>query len=317
MQCVILAAGKGTRLLPITSKRPKAMLPILGKPIIERVMESLRNDVIDEFILVVNPKDHEIIDYFQHKSSFDTKVRFAYQVEPLGTANALNCAAPLIRGDFVLSACDNLMPDGDIQHMFDAWREKTRPTAILALMRVSREMTNRSGMVKIEDGWVQSIIEKPEPEEAPSDIASLPLYYLPYAILDFLNNVKRSPRGEYELQDVIQMLIENMGFVRGILVSSRLTLTEPVDLLHINRHYLSANSSQVINMSKSIGVNTRLKPPLYIEAGSIIGKNCLIGPNVYIEHECYIRDGSVIQDSILLRGASIQPGVNIRSEVVY
>jgi len=79
MQGVILAAGKGCRLHPITSSRSKAMLPILGKPIVERVMELLLPNGVDDFILVVSPEDRDITHYFRRESTLEAEVRFVYQ----------------------------------------------------------------------------------------------------------------------------------------------------------------------------------------------------------------------------------------------
>ncbi len=109
MQAVILAAGHGSRLQPITLTRSKAMVPILGKPIVERVMEDFFANGIDDFILVVSTRDRHITRYFRHESKLEADVRFVYQPERLGMANALQCAAQLITDDFFLSACDNLI----------------------------------------------------------------------------------------------------------------------------------------------------------------------------------------------------------------
>lgn len=316
MQSVILAAGKGSRLHPITTDRSKAMLPILGRPIVERVMEALAKNGVDDFILVVSPEDRYITNYFRRESQIEADVRFAYQAERLGMADALGCAAPLITGDFVLSACDNLLPESEITRVLAAWRGPQGTKAVLTLMQVPAEQISSSGIVELQDGWVTSIIEKPSREKAPSDIASLPLYCLPHTILEYLKEVVPSPRGEYELQDAIQMLIERQGGVRGVMVTRRLTLTRPADLLNINRHYLTEGNTQPQLQPQTVGPNTHLITPLHIEAGTIIGANCIIGPNVYIERDCRIADGAHIRDAILLREASVPPRADIADQVV-
>ena len=109
MQGIILAAGRGTRLKPITLTRSKAMVPIVGKPIVERVMDDLVANGVDDLILVISPDDKEIVAHFAHNSEIGASVRFVHQAERLGMAHALQCAAPLIYDDFVLTACDNLV----------------------------------------------------------------------------------------------------------------------------------------------------------------------------------------------------------------
>ncbi|MEW5870190.1 MAG: sugar phosphate nucleotidyltransferase [Chloroflexota bacterium] len=316
MQAIILAAGKGSRLHPITTSRSKAMLPILGKPIVERVMEHHCANGVTDFILVVNHDDRYITRYFHRESTLDADVRFVYQMQRQGMADALRCAQPLIEDDFILSACDNLTSKEHIARMLAAWRAEPRPNAILTLTRMPAEQLSSTGVVVMQGPWVTRIVEKPAPGLAPSDIASLPLYIFSQAILDYLPEVPRSPRGEYELQDAIQMLIERQAGVRGLLVEGRLTLTRPADLLEINRHYLTTGNNLPQLQPQTVGPNTRLVTPLHIEQGVIIGANCTIGPNVYIERDCHIGDNAEIKDAILLRESTIPDGAQITDQVI-
>lgn len=316
MQAVILAAGKGSRLHPITTSRSKAMLPILGKPIVERVMEGLVVNDVDDFILVVSQNDHYIRRYFQQESQIEVNVRFVIQPERLGMADALRWAAPLIQEDFVLSACDNLIDSGDIARMLDLWQTSPRPNAILTLLTVPAEQINRSGIVALDGDRVVRILEKPAQNDAPSDIASLPLYCFSHQLLDYLPEVRLSPRGEYELQDAIQMLIDRHGEVRGLMVDSRLTLTRPADLIEINRHYLASSDTQSQLQTQTVGPNTQLITPLHIEGGTVIGPDCIIGPNVYIERDCRIGAQAIIRDAILLREAIVPKRAEIADQVV-
>jgi NDP-sugar pyrophosphorylase family protein len=316
MQGVILAAGHGSRLQPITLTRSKAMVPILGKPIVERVMEQLLRNGVDDLILVVSPRDRYITRYFRRESRIEADVRFAYQAERLGMANALLVAAPLINDDFVLSACDNLISEQYVGQMLAAWGSNPRPNAILTLMPAEPERLGKVGIVAMDGPWVTRIVEKPSPEEAPSNISSLPLYCFTRRILDYLPQVPLSARGEYELQDAIQMLIEGEGRVRGLLVDERLTLTSPADLLAINRHYLLTGNDQPQLAPHTVGRNTRLITPLRIEGGTVIGENCTIGPNVYVERDCQIGDGVTICNAVILRESSVPDGVIVENQVV-
>jgi NDP-sugar pyrophosphorylase family protein len=316
MQAVILAAGHGSRLQPITLKRSKAMVPILGKPIVERVMEDFLANGVDDFILVVSTRDRHITRYFRRESRLDADIRFIYQPERLGMANALQCAAQLITEDFFLSACDNLISADHVGRMLEAWHAEPRPNAVLTLMLVEPERLGSVGIVEMDGPWVTRIVEKPPPEEAPSDISSLPLYSFSKRILSYLDQVPLSPRGEYELQDAIQMLIERDGRVRGEITSERLTLTSPTDLLAINRHYLISDDDQPQLAPSRVGPNTQLVTPLRIERGTVIGRDCCIGPNAYIERDCTIRDGVAIRNAVVLRESSVPAGVVIENEVI-
>ena len=316
MQGVILAAGKGSRLHPITLKRSKAMLPILGKPVVERVMETIYANGVRDFILVVSQDDQDIVKYFNEESELEVDITFVIQEERLGMANALQCAAPFIHQDFVLSACDNLAPVEHVAELIERQQKDETIHATLSLMCIDPSNVGKTGIVELADGRITRIVEKPRPEEAPSDVASLPLYVFTPRILDYLPQVPLSPRGEYELQDAIQMLIETDGGGQGVFVESRLTLTGPDDLLVINRHYLLNGYDRPQLAPFTVGNNTHLITPLRIEQGTIIGEGCVIGPRVYIERDCHIGSNVTIKDAVVLRESAIEDGAMVVGQVV-
>ena len=316
MQGVILAAGKGSRLHPITVERSKAMLPIVGKPIVERVMDMLVDNGIHDFILVVSPEDRDITRHFRRESTLHADIRFVYQPERKGMAHALSCAAPLISADFVLSACDNLVAPGDVGRLIASMQSESQPNGILTLMPVEPERIASGASIEMEGSWIKRIIEKPRPEEVRSDLASLPLYAFSNRLLDYLPEVRVSPRGEYELQDAIQMLIDREGKVGSIRVERRMTLTNAADLLTLNREYLIHEGEHPQLAPQTVGPGTRFITPLRIERGAVIGRNCTIGPNVYIEQDCRVGDDVTVANGILLRGAQIPDGAVIANQVV-
>ena len=178
------------------------------------------------------------------------------------------------------------------------------------------EQVPASGVVALDGDLVVRIVEKPRLQDAPSHIASLPLYCLPHSLLGYLPEVQPSLRGEYELQDALQLLIQRQGGVRGLLVDTRLTLTNPADLLSINRHFLMQGGEAPHIQPQRVGAGTQLIKPLHIEAGVVIGSDCRIGPNVYIERNCRIGAGALIRDAVLLREALVPPGAIIQDQVV-
>jgi len=293
------------------------MLPILGKPIVERVMEQFTSAGLNDFILIISPEDNQITQYFQRESKIKGRVRFVYQEKRLGTTHALRKAVPLINGDFYLSACDNLTSPHHIGRMHKLWHSESRPNGILTLMEVELEQVVNTAVVTMEKSWVTGIVEKPALEEAPSQIASLPLYCFKKKFLDYLPEAGISQRGEYELQDAIQMLIEIDGKVHGLMIASRLTLTNPADLLKINQHFFKSGYKDTQLHPKSVGENTRLIPPLLIERGTIIGANCTIGPNVYIERDSQVGAGARIRDALLLQEITVPAGAVINNQIVY
>jgi NDP-sugar pyrophosphorylase family protein len=315
MQAVILAAGKGSRLNPITLNRSKAMVPILGKPIVERVMETLLKNGVRDFILVVSREDSEVGQYFREQSPLDINLQYVVQPERLGMANALSLAAPYIHEVFILSACDNLVPVAHVAELLAAHQAR-QANATLSLMEIDPSLVGRTGVVELHDGYIKRIVEKPSSTEAPSNIASLPLYVFSRKLLEYLPEVKPSPRGEYELQDAIQMLIDRTGNVTGVFTPERLQLTNAADLLALNRHYLTTGGDEPQLAPQTVGQHTHLITPLRIEEGTTIGPGCVIGPRVYIERNCQIGADVLIKDAVILRGTTIADGRQVVGEVV-
>ncbi|MBN2006483.1 MAG: NTP transferase domain-containing protein [Anaerolineae bacterium] len=316
MQGVVLAAGQGKRLQPLTGTRSKAMMPIAGKPIVERVMELIALGGVDDFILVVAPQDREIEQYFQREAALQANVRFVYQAARKGMAHALLQAAPLINGDFFLSACDNLVSAESIANVCAFWQTEPRPNAILTLMPTTVERICSGATVGLEGVWVTRIIEKPKPEEILSNLASLPLYAFTPRILDYLPEVQPSPRGEYELQDAIQKLIARDGRVGAVVLESRMTLTNAADLLALNLAYLHSETGAPHLQPEAVGPHTHFVTPVRVESGVVIGAHCAIGPNVYLEHGCCIGNGAVLRDAVVLRGAAVADGETVVEQVI-
>ncbi len=163
MQAVILSAGRGTRLMPITETRTKAMCPVAGKPIVERVMDTLVANGISEFILVTSPDDLEIVEYFEKKSQIEASVQFVHQTEQLGMGHALLQAAPYIYDDFILSSCDNLVEEVAILRMLSLWTSDPPPNGIMALIRVGPDELTRMGVVEITMNNVSFVLLKSQP----------------------------------------------------------------------------------------------------------------------------------------------------------
>lgn len=316
MQAVILAAGKGSRLAPITDSRSKGMLPILGKPIAERIFDTLVGSSLKDFVLVVSPEDREIRQYFLEKSSLEINIQFVDQFKRLGTADALRLAAPYITGDFVLSACDSLVPAGEMGNLIETWSKHFDIQGLLSLERIPLQDTVKTGIVTMNGESVTGIIEKPAPEEAPSNISSTPLYIFSTRILDYLPQVPLSSRGEYELQDAIQMMIDDGHSVHGLFLQDRRTLTTADDLLAINLQFLDRQSDDSKVEAQQIGHGTKIIEPVYIEQGVVIGANCQIGPGVYIEENARIGEGVQLENVVILFGARIPDGVDLGDQII-
>ncbi len=314
MQGVLLAAGKGTRLQPLTLVRSKAMAPVAGRPLAARVADLLVAQGIIELIVVLSPHDVELRAYFSHQADLGVPVRFVEQAERKGMAHALGLAAPLIAADFIMSACDNLVSVEHVAALVHAHRQG-QATATLSLMPIDIAEASKTGIVEWDAPFVRRIVEKPAPEEAPSNIASLPLYVFAPDVLSLLPAITPSPRGEYELQDAIQMLIERTGRVLGVLTEARQQVTNAADLLALNGEYLDRDPGQVVTASP-LPDSITLIPPVVIEANVELGPGTVIGPRVYIETGARVGAGAHIQQALILRDGEVPAHSTVNATVV-
>lgn len=236
MQAVILAAGKGTRLKPFTDTHSKAMAPIAGKPIVHRVIDNISKTGINNFVIVISPDDNEQKAYLESNLK-DFNVTLAYQSEQLGMGHALKCASEYINDDFLVSACDTLIDQPSIQNLKDKF-ETGDCSMVFALDTAPEHKISSYGIVDFDDsGRVKSIIEKPDPKDAPSNKYAVPMYIFSLEFRNYLDRLKLSPREEYEIQDAISAFLEDKGPQPGIFIQERHDLTTMEDLERINKMY--------------------------------------------------------------------------------
>lgn len=319
MQGVILAAGKGKRLQPVTPARTKAMAPVAGKPIVARVFDLLVQNGVKEIVLLVSPDDEAIQPYFAQHTPPGVRVTFVVQHERLGMAHALGLVAPHLHGDFIMSACDNLVPPEHVAALI-ATHHREQANATLSLMEIDIAHAASTGIVEWEHDahgrLIRRIVEKPKPEDAPTNISSLPLYLFSPKLLDYLLQVNPSPRGEYELQDAIQLLINGSGRVTGVLTAVRWQLTNVADLIELNRHFLVNEPTSAQIFTRTIGNHVQLIPPLRIDPGCVIGDHCVIGPHVYLEANCQIGAAAHLSNAIGLRCATVAPASTVLDTII-
>jgi bifunctional UDP-N-acetylglucosamine pyrophosphorylase/glucosamine-1-phosphate N-acetyltransferase len=313
MQAVILAAGLGTRLRPVTADRSKAMVPVLGRPLVERAVLPFTKNGVRDFVFVISSDDAEITSHFNERTSLDITARFVIQEERLGMAHALGLAAPLVHGRFVVSACDSLL---DPWHVRDLFSVGDDADAVLSLLEVEPEVLRRSAVVELDGAQIRRIVEKPSPGDAPSNTVSLPHYVFSPRLLELLPSVEPSHRGEYELQDAIQDLIDGDRKVIGIHAHKRLQVSSPEDLLTLTRQLFSDGTEPFRIGPAADSRRMTLVEPFHIEPGAELGDDCEIGPGVFLEAGCHIGDGAVVRRSVVLRGARVAAGETVEDRVV-
>ena len=203
MKAVILAAGKGTRLRPLTDDRPKALVEVDGRPLLAHVFEQLVEVGVSEFVVVVGYRKSQIID--RYGDSFrGVPITYAHQREQLGLAHALLQAKPYVDEEFALMLGDNVF-DANLGDVVDRQRHADVDAAFL-VEEVPIEEASRYGVCETtEGGEVVEVVEKPD--DPPSNLVMTGFYTFSPAIFHACHLVQASDRGEYELPDTIDLLL--------------------------------------------------------------------------------------------------------------
>ncbi len=314
MKAVILAAGKGTRLHPVTLSRPKHLIPIGGKPMIEHALSALKNAGIKEVIIVVNYLAEALKQHIGDGTTFGMEISFVVQEELRGTADATGCVESFTEGPFLLTYGDWLTTSEVITRILKT-HEKKQPTITMAVVPVDNP--EHYGIVELENSWVKGITEKPSRNEAVSNLANAGVYILPTKIFEAIRRTTPSPRGELEITDSLSLLLREGSSIAAVSLERSDTLDVGLlwDLLPANAWVLRKIKSKTLghieNGTNLIGPiiveeGARIRSGAYIEGPAFIGRNSDIGPNCFIRphtsigQEVRIGNACEIKNSIVM-----------------
>lgn len=314
MRAVVLSGGEGSRLRPITHTQAKQLIPVGGTPILFHALGAIRDAGIDEVAIVVGPpNEDEVRTAVGDGGRWGIRITYVHQPAPLGLAHAVLTAADFVRGEpFLLYLGDNVILDGVTGFVREF--ERTRPDAQIFVARVPEP--ERFGVVELDGDRVVRLVEKPK--EFVSDLALVGVYLFDDSILEACASLEPSWRGEYEITEAIQWLVDRGASVRVEMLEGWWKDTgKPDDLLEANRMLLSLATPSVqgeVDVATSVeGVavvgpgakvtRSRLVGPVVIGANAIV-EDSTLGPDVSLEPGCEIV-GSVIHDSILMEGCRV------------
>ncbi|MGD8634453.1 MAG: sugar phosphate nucleotidyltransferase [Anaerolineales bacterium] len=311
----MLAAGRGSRLGAIGSLTSKAALPLLGKALLTRVVETFIG-VVDSVVVVVNPEDKQTLSLITQTPLNEIEVQIVEQRQSLGSGDALRKAWPFIDGSCIVSACDSLMPAEYIRE-FVRHFETTSPDALLAVGTVDEKTGLPSSSIEVGGAnRIERVIEKPKSSELLSNKMALPLYAFQHSFQDELSALEISERGEYELTQAIQNLIEQGGAVFGFPAPKRVTVNTPLEYLSVIRGMLSDMHGVHIGRGVRMAPSAMIHPPVYIEKSVVIHSGASIGPDAYIMSGCVIGSDGKVQDAIVFRDSEVPGGSSIRRKIV-
>ncbi|HTU13952.1 MAG TPA: glucose-1-phosphate thymidylyltransferase [Solirubrobacterales bacterium] len=311
---LILSGGAGTRLRPITHTSAKQLVPVANKPVLFYGIEALVEAGVTEIGIIIAPVTGvEIREAVGDGSRFGAEVTYIEQAEPAGLAHAVLTAEEFLGGSpFVMYLGDNLLRNG-ISGLVESFRQNS-PEAIILLTEV--DDPSSYGVAELDGDRVVGLVEKPE--NPPSNMALVGVYLFSPAIMEASRGLKPSWRGELEITEAIQALIEDGRDVQSEIVKGWWKDTgQLADMLEANRLVLeeihtrldgevenSKIDGRVIVEEGAVLRDSVVRGPAVIAAGAVI-EDTYIGPYTSIGANCAVRR-SEVEHSILLAGAVVE-----------
>jgi len=313
---VILHGGAGTRLRPLTFSGPKQLVPVANKPVSQYVLEDLVSSGIRDIAIILGETFPELVrEYYGDGSKFGCKITYIYQGRPLGIAHAVSLTRKFVGNDkFVVYLGDNLLQCGIKEYV--KYFEESDLDAMILLKEV--DDPRMFGVVELDDeGNLVRLVEKPK--EPPSKYAVIGVYFFKPLVFDVIKDLRPSWRGEYEITDTIQLLLDRGYKVDYKIVKGWwLDTGKKDDILYANSLILDERISREVNGEI---VDSRVEGRVLIGKGSkivnsiirgpsVVGRNCyiedsFIGPYTSVGDDCKVVNSSV-EYSVILQGALIQ-----------
>jgi glucose-1-phosphate thymidylyltransferase len=325
MKALITSGGKGTRLRPLTHTQNKHLIPIANKPILHYAIETVVNAGINEIGIVTNQEGKEVVEAIGNGNKWGVKISYIPQEAPLGLAHVIKISEQFIGNEpFIFYLGDNMVVGG-VKRFIDAF-EQDDVNCYLTLANVKDP--ERFGVPEIKGNRIVAVEEKPEKPKSRYAVAGIYIY--DHHIFEAVNNIKKSARGEYEISDAHQYLI-NRKYKIGF---SEITgwwkdTGKPIDLLEANRLVLEHHKPVV---KGTVDENSSIAGSVTIEEGAkiidsnirgpaIIGKNTVIensyiGPFTSIYNNCIIKNSEVEFSIVLEQCQIIDVGIRIESSIL-
>ena len=306
--CVMLAAGQGKRMQPLTNTRPKVMVPIANRPIIEWNLIKARDAGITRFLFIIGYKSEMVRDYFKDGSDWDVHIDYVNQGTPKGTGHAISVVEPFIEEEFIVLSGDTIFGSDDIKKIDDT-------SCCMGICEVDHP--EEYGVVELQDDQIIHIHEKVK--DPVSRMINAGIYHFTKDIFECIKRTGLSKRGEYELTDAINLCAKDKP-VRSVVINTWRDIGYPWDLFDATREILEGLTPSIkgvvepyatIKGPVSIGEDTVVMNGAYITGPVIIGKNCKIGPNCHIRpytaigDGCHIGGASEVKNSVIMDGSNV------------
>jgi UDP-N-acetylglucosamine diphosphorylase/glucosamine-1-phosphate N-acetyltransferase len=306
MQTVILAAGQGTRMRPLTESLPKPMLPVADRPLVAHTADAAVEAGASELLVVVGYEADDVRAFFGDEYR-GVPVTFCRQEEQRGTADAVRAASEHLDGAFAVLNGDNLYEPADVEALFE------RGPA-LAAIRV--EDPTSYGVLSTEGSRVTGIVEKPA--DPPSNLANAGAYVFPEQAREWLD-VDPSERGEYEITDVVTRTIEAVD-VTAVELDRWLDVGRPWELLAANEWQLGELDRDVrgdvaddaeLRGNVVVEAGATIEPGVVIEGPVLVREGAHVGPNAYVRGHTLLAEDTEVGNSVEVKNSVIMADSNV------
>ncbi|WP_435159744.1 bifunctional sugar-1-phosphate nucleotidylyltransferase/acetyltransferase [Haladaptatus sp. DFWS20] len=306
MQAIVLAAGEGTRMRPLSGSVPKPMLPVAAEPLVAHTTRAAVDAGADEIVLVVGYEADTVREYFGEEYA-GIPVKYAVQEEQRGTADAVRAARDHIDGPFAVLNGDNLYNPSAVKKLLS-----NGPS--VGTFRV--EDPSNYGVISTDGDRVTGIVEKPD--DPPTDLANTGSYVFPEEARDWLD-VGESERGEFEITDVVERVISEYD-VTAVEVDRWLDVGRPWELLEANEWKLAelerdvrgdVSDQAVLDGEVVVEEGATVKAGVVIEGPALIRSSSSIGPNAYIRGATLVGEGAKIGHSVEVKNSVLSPGATV------
>ncbi len=313
MRAVIIAAGKGTRLSPLSDTRPKTLIPIGGKTILDHLLLTLKSAGVRDAVIVIGYMGETIRNRFKDGSSLGMHLQYVQQEKPRGTADALATTRSLVEEDDFLAVYGDLFVSSN---------------AVEPLLKSEYSQRTAMAVVKVDDAWnygvvnlskdrVEEISEKPTDMRKGGQWINAGIYRFNRNIFEVIRKISTSPRGELELTDAINALTNLEPEVLGIRIDPKdwMDIGRPWDLLEANKRALSRLDRKIegdvqkgthlhglvfVARGARVRSGAYIEGPAFIDENADVGPNCFIRPYTYLGHEVRIGHACEIKNSLVL-----------------
>ncbi|MFH0972362.1 MAG: bifunctional sugar-1-phosphate nucleotidylyltransferase/acetyltransferase [Candidatus Micrarchaeota archaeon] len=313
---VLLAAGQGKRLRPITNSYPKTMVRILDKPLLEWIIGGIVDnfgDSLGKIIVVVGFERHKITEYFQ-KHTHAAKILFVEQKELKGTADAVLQAEKLVETPSFFVLNGDTFFEG--KEFFGLLRKNANGKPFIVTKR--EEDAGAYGVVEVEGGNLVGLVEKPA--DARNKLISTGTLFMPTEFFGYLKNVKISKRNEYEITDALLDFAKkqplkvlefggywtDVGYFWNYLAASEYALQNLMEA----KIEGTVEEFVVVKGKLRVGKGSVVKSGTYIEGNVFIGENTVVGPSAYlrkgvvIEDNCHVGNSTEVKSSIIMHNSN-------------